>query len=263
MGLRMRKERREIPEDVAAEVLFRADRTCCVCRARHKPVQLHHIDEDPANSVFENLATLCLECHNDTQLRGGFGRKLDAAQVKRYREDWHAKVAEARQVLDLPRTTDADLAVSALPQVLEHDRRVFQSANVLLSEEQLTQVLKQLYHDDSYERSAFQRLVTYMRHLQRAENQFILDALEARADSMLCALEALTDFIAHHFFSWPRRQAERYCLYPDLNVDRGGDGRPEDMLLYSQRQDELTVLIESVHQAWRDFRRAVHRGLFI
>lgn len=102
-----------------------------------------------------------------------------------------------------------------------------------------------------------------MRHLQRAENQFILDALEARTDSMLCALEALTDFIAHHFFSWPSRQAERYCLYPDLNVDRGGDGRPEDMLLYSQRQDELTVLIESVHQAWRDFRRAVHRGLFI
>ena len=82
----------EIPRDIAADVLFLADRTCCVCRQKSRPVQLHHIDDDPTNSVAENLAVLCFDCHRETQIRGGFDRKLDAAQVRRYKTDWNMRV---------------------------------------------------------------------------------------------------------------------------------------------------------------------------
>jgi hypothetical protein len=86
----------EIPPDVAAEVLFLADRTCCVCRQRSRPVQLHHIDDDPANSTPENIAVLCFDCHRETQIRGGFDRKLDAAQVRLYKLDWINRVEAKR-----------------------------------------------------------------------------------------------------------------------------------------------------------------------
>jgi hypothetical protein len=86
----------EIPPDVAAEVLFQADRTCCVCRQRSRPVQLHHIDGDPTNSVAENLAVLCFDCHRETQIHGGFDRKLDAAQVRLYKSDWNRRVEAQR-----------------------------------------------------------------------------------------------------------------------------------------------------------------------
>jgi hypothetical protein len=66
-----------------------------VCR-RAKPVQIHHIDDNPANNTPENLAVLCLECHRETQIRGGFDRKLDAAQVVLYRDHWLATVAKLR-----------------------------------------------------------------------------------------------------------------------------------------------------------------------
>ncbi len=56
--------------------MFASDSTCCVCRERGKAVQVHHIDEDPSNNTPANLAVLCLECHNQTQVSGGFGRKL-------------------------------------------------------------------------------------------------------------------------------------------------------------------------------------------
>jgi tetratricopeptide (TPR) repeat protein len=59
-------------------------------------VQLHHIDEDPTNNAPENLATLCLECHRDTQVSGGFDRKLDAEQIVLYRDDWNRTVAARR-----------------------------------------------------------------------------------------------------------------------------------------------------------------------
>jgi Protein of unknown function (DUF3298) len=91
-----RKERSEIPAEVAARVLFLSDRTCCVCREGRKPIQIHHLNEDPSNSEEANLAVLCLECHRDTQIRGGFDRKLDAHQIVLYREDWNAVVDRRR-----------------------------------------------------------------------------------------------------------------------------------------------------------------------
>jgi len=94
----------EIPQEVAAQVLFLADRTCCVCRQRSRAVQLHHIDDDPKNSVAGNLAVLCFDCHRETQLHGGFDRKLDAAQVRLYKADWNRRVEVQRSTMTRPAT---------------------------------------------------------------------------------------------------------------------------------------------------------------
>ena len=91
-------KRVEIPRAMEAQVQFASDRTCCVCRVKGKPFQIHHIDDNPANNEFNNLAVLCLECHNDTQIRGGFGRKLNAEQVILYRDDWLIQVSKTRAV---------------------------------------------------------------------------------------------------------------------------------------------------------------------
>jgi hypothetical protein len=94
------KKKADIPVDLAARALFKADRTCCVCRVAGKPVQLHHIDEDPTHNAERNLAVLCLDCHTDTMVRGGFHRKLDADQVILYRDDWEQIVAQRRAAVD-------------------------------------------------------------------------------------------------------------------------------------------------------------------
>jgi len=97
-----RKIRREIPASLAAGMLFLSDRTCCVCRTRGKPVQIHHVDDNPSNNSQNNLAVLCLDCHRDTQIRGGFDRKLDCDQVILYRDDWHRIVARQRATEGIP-----------------------------------------------------------------------------------------------------------------------------------------------------------------
>lgn len=94
----MKKTRRPVPPPVAAEVLFAANRTCCVCRDATNAVQVHHIDEDPSNNDLSNLAVLCLPCHDKTQITGGFGRKLDAYQVRLYKHDWDAQVRHFRLI---------------------------------------------------------------------------------------------------------------------------------------------------------------------
>jgi hypothetical protein len=91
-----KKNRETIPPELAAKVLFFSDRTCWVCRVKGKPVQIHHIDENPANNFFHNLAVLCFDCHTETQISGGFHRKLNGDQVILYRDDWLAIVARQR-----------------------------------------------------------------------------------------------------------------------------------------------------------------------
>lgn len=106
---REKKRRDVIAPEVAAAVLFAANRTCCKCRVFGKPVQIHHIDDDPANNARHNLCILCPVCHNETLLKGGFGRQLDAAQVREFRNDWNRRVQSRRDEADR-------LAASAMRQ---------------------------------------------------------------------------------------------------------------------------------------------------
>lgn len=118
----MAKRRTLIPEDVAAELLFRHDNTCCVCNLKGKTVQIHHLDEDPSNHDPGNLAALCLEDHQLTMVSGGFGRKLNAEQIRKYRDDWIRRVQlrrdrsdELAAIASSGSTTTADQAVDDTP----------------------------------------------------------------------------------------------------------------------------------------------------
>ena len=91
-----KKKRIPITDNIAAEVLFISDRTCCVCNMIGKEIQIHHIDENPSNNSVDNLAVLCFEHHNDTMIKGGFGRKLNSAQIIKYRNDWVERVKNRR-----------------------------------------------------------------------------------------------------------------------------------------------------------------------
>src|SRR6516225_8235054 len=86
------KMRIPIPDNVAAEVLFRQNRTCCVCQEPGKRLQIHHIDDDPSNNNQSNLVGLCFTCHDDTQISGGFGRKLNAMAISSMPEILHPAI---------------------------------------------------------------------------------------------------------------------------------------------------------------------------
>jgi hypothetical protein len=96
----MAKERKAIPDDVASAVLVASAHTCCVCEERGKAIQIHHIDENPANNEPMNLAVLCLQCHHETQVTGGFSRKLSETDVCKYRDQWIDRVAKRRESAD-------------------------------------------------------------------------------------------------------------------------------------------------------------------
>lgn len=110
-------KRPPINNETTAKLMYLSERTCAVCNQYGKAVQIHHIDENPSNNSLDNLVLLCFDCHNDTQLRGGFGRKLNAQTVIVFRNEWHERVLQRRQQAD-------QIAVSVTTKdanVVDHD----------------------------------------------------------------------------------------------------------------------------------------------
>ena len=91
--------RTTVPPKIANKVIYASHRTCCVCAemGAGKAIQIHHIDGNPSNHEFQNLAVLCLECHNETLLKGGFDRKLSPDLVIEYRDNWLKQVRKRRK----------------------------------------------------------------------------------------------------------------------------------------------------------------------
>jgi hypothetical protein len=52
-----------IPALVRREVIVEAGDRCAIPTCRQVPIEVHHIDEDRTNNVFENLIALCPTCH--------------------------------------------------------------------------------------------------------------------------------------------------------------------------------------------------------
>lgn len=96
------------------------------------------------------------------------------------------------------------------------------------------------------------------------DNQFITPSLQSQCLDLLQALHRLQTFIGLNFHCLRGRSAESgIFLYPDLNIDRGGSGEPEQMARYDRFADELHDLIEAAEQQYLTFRKAIKHSLAV
>ena len=85
-------------QQLTLKVLLKNKRMCCVCHSLDRAVQVHHIDGNPANTVENNLAVLCLS-HHDQATAGlvkgnvGLGVKLSPIEVQEHKSAWEKAVA--------------------------------------------------------------------------------------------------------------------------------------------------------------------------
>lgn len=200
-----------VPPDVAANALFAADRTCCVCRDRGKRVQIHHLDEDHANSVADNLAVLCFDCHDQTQLRGGFGRRLDAHQVKQYRDDWESRVRQRRDEADRLAT---DVMAGGRRDVSSTDTlriSIVEAANVV---DECVTARVSVEQDTSWAYDNLVHYVTTLPELRRrayseARSEWDSGVTSRMVDASYRVIDVLQDILAHLAKFYPEGHFER------------------------------------------------------
>lgn len=94
--MKKHKRRIRIPIRIEETVLFDSDRTCCLCRTSNA-VQVHHIDGNPGNNVIDNLAVLCINCHDQVTKKGGITRNTSPGLVRKYQDEWYKIVRKKKE----------------------------------------------------------------------------------------------------------------------------------------------------------------------
>jgi hypothetical protein len=106
--------RPKVPDSVETAVLVRAVRRCCLCFGLNfkfdvVPVQVAHIDRHAANNDPDNLVALCLPHHDEYDSTRRQTKRLTPSEVRHYRSELDAGLAEARAQL---------AALTSSPEVL-------------------------------------------------------------------------------------------------------------------------------------------------
>jgi hypothetical protein len=114
-------KRKHTPTDIETEALLTSARRCCICYGLDqdfavKKRQIAHLDGNPANSNFENLAFLCFDHHDEYDSKTRQSKGLNINEVKEYRAQLHETVAQMRRRQKTAWSIDADI-----PR-LEHHR---------------------------------------------------------------------------------------------------------------------------------------------
>ncbi|MGQ3686026.1 MAG: hypothetical protein ACUBOA_13630 [Candidatus Loosdrechtia sp.] len=90
------------PSDLTVfKVLESSARRCCICFGvnhdySEKKGQIAHLDQDSSNSVYENLAWLCLSHHDDYDSKSSQTKNYSEYEVKKYRQALYDEVHRRR-----------------------------------------------------------------------------------------------------------------------------------------------------------------------
>ncbi len=112
-------ERPPIPDDILDRILFEARWTCCVCRSSTEII-VHHIDEwaNSRSHAPENLAVLCISCHNKAHQTGGHTTNLTVDRLRAAKEAWTVAV----QTLDVTSVVGARWLLNPMWDYFNHRR---------------------------------------------------------------------------------------------------------------------------------------------
>lgn len=270
----MAKKRTRIPEKRAAKVRWLSDDTCCICREPRKDIQIHHINEDPADHEMENLAILCFNCHNQTQKSGGFGRQYDPPFVTFYRDEWIGEIRlrrdEARRIA-VERQGGKVQKALALPPKIETSKEtdlVYPEFSIekhlmnpcdWISKYVFANRIKSFITINHKHRRRCAQLWIYSseRYLEMSDEGFRIDTAHAQDDQLYLAREIYLSRVSSKDFAVYLKEALVKCDVLFGCIDFGGKGSQADLLLNEPSLDEKIAQDRWGHNAyivtWDDF----------
>ncbi len=98
----MTKKRIKLPRELEDAILYKSAKTCCVCRIPRAPVEIHHIDQNPANNVEKNLIAICRNCHDEAHTKRVLSKNLTPDRLLDFKRRWENEVAQRSALAMLP-----------------------------------------------------------------------------------------------------------------------------------------------------------------
>lgn len=144
--------------------------------------------------------------------------------------------------------------------IVEHDAPLFLRQEAIFDEDEFLDFLQNLGTDDAYFNNTYLKIVKLSGFFRNTGNKFLNNEIQSDAKTFFSDLIHLQDFLVLNFITFPNNQINQYCLYPDLNIDRGAPTR-EQMNTYASYQSQLGSLIDAVEISYRRFIATAHKCL--
>lgn len=156
------------------------------------------------------------------------------------------------------------LAIDNTKQI-EHDIRIFQHLNEIMSDEALEINLECLETNHAYYINNYKPMESYIDALRRPSNLFANDSLNQSSNILLNKAEKLDAFLLNSFQQLRNGLNDNYlCLHPYWNCDRDGFfGNEEDDAKYQDALIKMRELINDYRIAYRDFIITIKTNLAV
>lgn len=148
----------------------------------------------------------------------------------------------------------------------EHDIKLFEKLDSLMSEEILFNFLESTETSHAYYYSETRPLTNFKYEIEKVKSKFVLEPVAIQFEKLIPIANEFDSFLVRNFDGYgPGRRDDHYmCLHPQWNCDRGG--RYEDHEAaekYEQATTEMFSVFNKYRVAYTDFREAIKEQLYI
>ncbi len=159
---------------------------------------------------------------------------------------------------------NADSVVGQDDLAREHDVNLYKKITVDFEEYYLTEYLSSICDDHSYLSSQKDKVREFIYYIDESEYEFLNGNVNETFQKFGSSLQELMEWTSLHFFHFPPNivlEDQRYCLYPELNHDRGGEFDTTGK--YRECAKTAFELTQEVIKNYKSFRSEVKRQLYI
>lgn len=148
---------------------------------------------------------------------------------------------------------------------IEHDIELFKMFDNIINEEQLNFFIDKTCSNHSYLTKQCDKIEIFINKGKLSANTFMISEIENAKKSLVKVMDEYTLFLSNSFFQHgPLRDDHQLymCLYPNLNIDRGGYPTEEQEKFYDKKRSELFDLSHNVLNNYNIYRTCIKNHLF-
>lgn len=212
-----------------------------------------------STSLLQNLSNLLLSQQFDIKLFGEYDALVGLALVA-LGLTHNILLQREKTKIEINATSAGGLGDFAK----EHDINLYKKITEGFEEHHLTEYLSSIADDHSYAASQKNKVKDFIYYIDESEYEFLNTSVDKTFKKFGGSLQTLMQWSSAHFFHFPPDivvQDQRYCLYPELNHDRGGESDTTGK--YRECATTAIELTQQVARDYRSFRSEVKRELYI
>jgi len=149
---------------------------------------------------------------------------------------------------------------------VKHDKELFKLLDLVMNERKLLDILKHLEEKNFYNIRSGEYIDKFRVYLGEESRQYIVPKLKKSALLLAEAINALRDFIDKNFILFPDAENSQECterMYPNPNIDGGGNAEKKDGSKFLDFKDELAEKINLVKKQYQRYRGSVKQILHV